>query len=409
MAFRIPEQLERWHRDWVATAGQERTLSVRWFWNPGSEPKEYVTVRELEGTITDILEDSGSDTDRFLPAILVPPLINAHTHLEFSELTSPVQPAKPFAEWIRSLIRFRIQRGHDGSDCLSTGLNECFDHGVAAVADIATSDHMPQHSGVDCLRFREAIGLTSERIKQQSSAAESFLRTHAASGRAGLSPHAPYTVHPELMDQLMTMAVQFNVPVAMHLAETREELKLLQRGTGELAEFLQGMNLFETGTFPGGRSIRELLEQLARAPKALAVHGNYFSEDDLQYLTRHPGISTVYCPRTHHWFGHSEHPFRRMKELGLNVVLGTDSRASNPDLSIWKELQHVASRFPTLTATRLINMITTDSANALGRPGLSEPIAIGSRLQGTLISALGNLPFRKLICAEATQPFVGIR
>ncbi|MBL8808596.1 MAG: amidohydrolase family protein [Planctomycetaceae bacterium] len=405
----IPEQIDRWHQDWIAAEGQERSLSVRWLWNPSAEPLQFVTVREFDGRITDIRENSGSDADRFLPVILVPPLINAHTHLEFSELTSPVEPAKPFAEWIRSVIRFRIQRGHDGSDCLSAGLDECFDHGVAAVADIATSDHMPHRAGVECLRFREAIGLTPERIQQQSSTAESFLRAHAATGRTGLSPHAPYTVHPELLDQLMRMAVQFDVPVAMHLAETREELELLHKGTGELAEFLQGMNLFETGTFPGGRSIREMLEQLARAPKALAVHGNYFVEDDLQYLTRHPGISTVYCPRTHHWFGHTEHPFRRMKELGLNVVLGTDSRASNPDLSVWKELQHVASQFSTLSATSLISMITTDSANALGQSGLSEPLAIGSRLRGTLISAPRMLPFRRLICAEPTKPVLVIR
>ena len=106
-------------------------------------------------------------------------------------------------------------------------------------------------------------------------------------------------------------------------------------------------------TEPGGRSIREFLEQLARVPRALAIHGNYFSEDDIRFLSGHPNVATVYCPRTHACFGHTKHPIQRLLAAGARVVLGTDGRASNPDLSIWKELQFVATHFPHISIPHL--------------------------------------------------------
>ncbi len=367
-----------------------------------------MTLREYDGIVLDIRPATCAEENACLPAILVPPLVNAHTHLEFSELAEPIEPARPFPDWIRSVIRFRQQRGHNGDECLGSGLNECRSSGIGLVADIATTDILPDDSAVECIRFREAIGLSPERIQQQSAAARSFLQQHRNSHRTGLSPHAPYTVHPDLMDQMMSMAVQFQVPVAMHLAETIEELELLQSGAGPLADFLKAMNLFDPRTFPGGRSVREFLEQLSRAPRALAVHGNYFSDEDLRFLQQHPQITTVYCPRTHAWFGHSQYPVLKMMEQGLNVVLGTDSRASNPDLSIWKELQHIAVHHPLIPTADLLAMITTSSATALGHPHLSQPLATGSRLSGTLVAAISGLPFRSLLSHHQTQPIARI-
>ncbi len=94
--------------------------------------------------------------------------------------------------------------------------------------------------------------------------------------------------------------------------------------------------------------------------------------------------------------------------MNLNVVLGTDSRASNPDLSIWKELQHLAVHQPRIPTADLLAMITTSAATALGHPQRSQPLATGTRLSGTLISASPGLPFRSLIGHHETQPVLRI-
>jgi cytosine/adenosine deaminase-related metal-dependent hydrolase len=97
----------------------------------------------------------------------------------------------------------------------------------------------------------------------------------------------------------------------------------------------------------------------------LAVHGNYFTDEEIAFLSRHQNITTVYCPRTHHFFGHTPHPFRKLLNAGCRVILGTDSRASNPDLSIWRELQHVARLAPELSPEQLLAMMTTHAAEAM--------------------------------------------
>ncbi len=82
----------------------------------------------------------------------------------------------------------------------------------------------------------------------------------------------------------------------------------LKHGTGRLAEFLQSLDLFDSSTFPGGRCIRECLEQICMAPRSLVVHGNYLNDDDVSWLRGHPECSVVYCPRTHSYFGHDRYP-----------------------------------------------------------------------------------------------------
>jgi cytosine/adenosine deaminase-related metal-dependent hydrolase len=187
------------------------------------------------------------------------------------------------------------------------------------------------------------------------------------------------------MQSLMALATEHRLPVAMHLAETREELQLLDRGDGSLAEFLKSMGLFDSSIFPGGRRLMEFLQAFADVPRALAVHGNYFGREEIEYVAGHPNISVVYCPRTHAWFGHSEHPFRRMQDAGIRVVLGTDSRASNPDLNILSELQYMLRQHRELQVSRQLKMITTEAADALGRPECSVPLRVGGVFSATMI------------------------
>ncbi len=215
--------------------------------------------------------------------------------------------------------------------------------------------------------FREAIGLRPGRIQEQLETARRHLATPVPSNIIrGLSPHAPYTVHPDLLSGLASLAQQHQAPLAMHLAETRDELQLLEHGTGRLAEFLQSLDLFDSSTFPGGRCIRECLEQICMAPRSLVVHGNYLNDDDVSWLRGHPECSVVYCPRTHLYFGHDRYPLERYLANGIRLTLGTDSRASNPDLDLWREVQHVAKNRPELPIGTLIAMATSNAAAALG-------------------------------------------
>ncbi len=185
--------------------------------------------------------------------------------------------------------------------------------------------------------------------------------------RAGLSPHAPYSVHPLLLTKLVGLGAAANVPVAMHLAESREELELLARGSGPFRELLDGLGVWSPEVFGGGRRPLDYLKRLAGAPRVLVIHGNYLDAEEIDYLAARAATSSVvYCPRTHAFFAHERYPLAGMLAREVNVALGTDSRASNPDLSLLAEMRFCAASHSDVPAAAILEMATIRGARALG-------------------------------------------
>ena len=322
---------------------------------------------------------------------LIPGLVNAHTHLEFSLLCEPIPTAGRFTDWIRSVVKYRLEqaelfvatrgdrdvvvrtpsfgRGRPDynatREAIRAGIEESQRCGSTLIGDIATTGwsssdyHNEDFAGVV---FQELIGLTDERVGLQRELAQQVL---ASDCRFGLSPHAPYSVRPDLLSHVVKLARAAARPIAMHLAETEAELELLADGTGEFRELLTEFGIWRDGLFGGGGRPREWLETLADAPRSLIVHGNYLDEGELQFLAARPHMTLVYCPRTHAAFGHRPHPWRRLLELGGSVAFGTDSRASNPDLSLFAEIQFVAEQHPDLSHLTLLNLATRSGRRAL--------------------------------------------
>ena len=409
---RMTYPLQVWREDWLSKIDRERFLRVRWLLNPDQPPLENIEIVEHCGRITEIRSLAASDRD-VLPVILIPALVNAHTHLEFSSLSKPICPALPFQNWITAVIKSRRGADTEGRRSVRQGLIESQQSGVTAVGEITTTHPISADDvdkGSSVISFREIIGLQQERIPELTCLAKEHLMQFSTADAnssvvGGISPHAPYSVHPDLFASLIELAINRDAIVAMHLAETTDELELLHDGKGAFVEFLKQLNLWDPVTFPGGRSIRDFLEQLARTPRALAIHGNYFSNDDIQFLADQPNVATVYCPRTHAFFGHTSHPIERLMAKRARVVLGTDSRASNPDLSLWKELQFVAARFPNIPIPRLLAMATIDAADALGLPTERHKICAGEALECVMLNADRNeRDLHKMICDPATQP-----
>ena len=100
----------------------------------------------------------------------------------------------------------------------------------------------------------------------------------------------------------------------------------------------------------------EFLQALTNCSQGWIIHGNYLDDSEIQFLAQNRNLTLVYCPRTHAAFGHSTHPWRRLLELGGNVAIGTDSRASNPDLSLFAELQFLSGQYPDMSHLDLLKL-----------------------------------------------------
>jgi cytosine/adenosine deaminase-related metal-dependent hydrolase len=164
------------------------------------------------------------------------------------------------------------------------------------------------------------------------------------------------------------LALQSQVPVAMHLAESLEELELLQSGTGPLVDLLQRLQAWDPSALASMVRPLRYLQILSAAPRALAIHGNYLDKEERAFLAEHRSrMSLVYCPRTHFYFGHCRYPLADLLRGGVRVALGTDSRASNPDLSVFEEMRFIARRFPEIAPVEILRMGTAAGAEALGQ------------------------------------------
>lgn len=341
---------------------------------------------------------------------LIPGLVNAHTHLEFSHLQRPLlKRGCSFTDWIRAVVGLRRElasAGNDSATAIAGGLRESATAGVACLGEIASSvpetadinasfavdscDHSPNSKiaaadrqsrernpffAPTVITFLEQLGRDeaqfAAKLDQTTRFIQSFAEARsnpisAVDGLPAISPHSPYSVHPQLLESLCRLAIQTQIPVAMHVAETREERELLDHQTGPFVDLLKDFGVWNPATFQPTQSILNVLETLSQTPHALVIHGNYLTDAELEFIAQHRDrMSIVYCPRTHDYFGHDRYPLESIRRLDVNVAVGTDSRASNPDLDLWADLQMIAEKFPSVSALEILKMGTLNGAKAL--------------------------------------------
>ena len=311
---------------------------------------------------------------------IVPGLVNAHTHLEFSDLAGPIgRPGMGLVEWLGRVVRHRANAPVLGRWCVELGLRECLSHGVTTIGEIAQpgGNHAAYlASPCDGTIFLELIAPQVERVQTALEAAGKHI-DKIGRWQPGLSPHAPYTVHPELLARVVALSAERQMPLAMHLAESREEIELLCDGRGPFRELLESRGAWDPTARPRGARPLDELRMLAGAHRALVVHGNYLDDEEIEYLgQQRRQMAVVYCPRTHAWFSHARYPLEKLLATGAIVALGTDSRASSPDLSLLAEMRHVAREFPALCRATILELGTLASARALdldSQVGTLEP------------------------------------
>jgi cytosine/adenosine deaminase-related metal-dependent hydrolase len=366
------------------------SYQARWIFPVDSEPVENGIIEIQHGRIVAVHATPDPKAEDLGNVAIIPGLINAHTHLEFSDLANPVEPARPFSNWIRAVVEQR--RNRIGPSAVDRGVQESCQSGTTTLGEIATSDWPRGEFPASNLRtvlFRELLGLLPEQANQQLTIARTHLELNPTESNLirGLSPHAPYSVHPDLFHQLVELANEFQAPLAVHLAETKSELELLSHGTGELVEMLADFGVWQPNIISLGTKPLDYLRSLEKLDHVLIVHGTYLSVEEMDFLAEHPNMTVVYCPRTHHYFGHEEHPWQELLNRNINVAMGTDSRASNPNLSLWEELCFLHDRYPGVAPKTLLELGTLSGARALGLDDETGRLSVGKSADFAVVSA----------------------
>ncbi|MCH7768154.1 MAG: amidohydrolase family protein [Nitrospinae bacterium] len=333
------------------------------------------------------LRRAGVDEVRDLSGhLLLPGLVNAHTHLELSFLKGRISPSLPFDGWIEALVgELREADEATLADAARSGLAELTANGTTAVGDISRSgiSHpIIADSGLKGVVFVEVLGFHPDHEQRALDAAVGTLERLAARPESplhvGITPHAPYSTSPALYRGAAGLARTRGLPLAVHLAETPEEELFVREGRGPLRDLLARFGLWY-GDFPiPGCSPVEYLESLGVLAGALAVHCNTVTDDEDIGRLAAAGAPVVLCPASNAWFGRpSRHPLPLMLEAGLLCALGTDSLASNDRLDLLSEMTLCAASHPELAPETVLHMATDWAAEALGLSGRCGSLEAG--------------------------------
>lgn len=307
-------------------------------------------------------------------AIIMPGLVNAHTHLELTALHERLSEFSSFTDWAMRLItERRTWTPGDYSRSTEEGARLSLAAGTTLIGDIASCNGWDSLSGEYSRRvvFEETLGLDPD-LAEPAMAEIYALFEQAGRGEArpmqvhAVSPHAPYSTSGELYRLSAAFAERRKTPWTTHAAETRGELRFFETGGGEFHEFLTRL-----GSLPEGRRAPGLhpvawLDALGiLGPSCLLAHCNYLDDDAVARIARSKS-GVVYCPRSHAFFGHENHPIRRLLDAGVPVALGTDSLASNDSLSIVDEMRYLYNHRKDIAPEEIFSAATIHGAAALG-------------------------------------------
>ena len=299
-------------------------------------------------------------------AVLTPGLVNAHTHLDLTSSADSVQRTPKFTDWIFQIVGKRTPSTIKPS--VREGVQQSLTGGVTTVGDIdgtGGSMQILRDTPIRKVVFFEVLGFSGERAAMGLTRLATYLGAPPASDSLltfALSPHAPYSTSAEIYRQ----CVASGLSVCTHIAETTEEFEFLSSGTGAFLDYLEAFSISTAEWIPPQLTPVQYMETLGILREdSLLVHCNYLTDADLGLIAE-SGASVVFCPRSHHYFYHTDHPVLQLIESGINVAIGTDSLASNWSLSLLDELQFLARTQPCLRPETLIDMVTCNGANALG-------------------------------------------
>jgi aminodeoxyfutalosine deaminase len=321
---------------------------------------------------------AGADVVR-VRGVIVPGLVNAHTHVELSALRGQVPGGAGFVPWVERLIGARVEASpEEDHAAIDRAVAELVLAGTVAVGEVtnslAAAGPLARAGLVGCI-FHEVFGVAREGVMRRIGAlladVDEKVGRWSSPGRAELSYalaiHTLYTTHPDAVRAIVEHAREHGRRTSIHLAEHSGERRALEHGDGPVPAWLASRIRLPTTeqAWPHKGPIAFAGELGVLAPHVLLVHLADAREAELARVAE-SGAPVVFCPRSNLFIETRLPPLLAARAAGIAPALGTDSLASNASLDVLAEARALADRFPDVPAVELLRMATWNGARALG-------------------------------------------
>ncbi|WP_298269507.1 amidohydrolase family protein [Geobacter sp.] len=346
----------------------------------------------------------------FPGCVIIPGLVNAHTHLELTHFPSwkirkgiDYSP-RTYVDWIIQVIKIRRALTPQELELsVREGLRICLESGTTSVGEILSDRSLlPLYCNAPLSGriFFEAIGHEPLRCQEALDALRADLSSFSCgSFEQGISPHAPHTLAAQFHGSLCRLAATMEIPRVIHLAESRAESDFYFDSSGMIADTLYPHVHWEEFIPPPQHATAAswldrhgLLDR-----RTTCVHGVHLTPADARIL-KERGVSVILCPRSNEKLAVGRAPAHLLKKLGIQLALGTDSLASNDSLSLWDEMRFVPEAYPgVFTPEEVLSLATLDAARAIAADRHVGSLEPGKRAD-FLVVRLPSLPAERNLC-----------
>ncbi len=334
-----------------------------------------VLVTGADGTILDIVkkEDAGDGIQQ-LTGILSPGFINCHCHIELSHMKGSIPKHTGLVDFVQQVMGQRNAfTEEEKQQAMIAAEQEMYDSGIIAVGDIcnaADSVSLKQKSKLRWHNFIEVSGFVDAAAQKRFDAAQEIaaqFRQQLPQFKTTLSPHAPYSVSKTLFELLnRTTAGEL---ITIHNQESREEDKLYLDKSGDFLNLYKNFGIDISAFTPTGKSsLQSWLPYFNNKQSILFIHDTFIKQEDLDLIklsTINHQLSTVLCPNANRYIENQLPPIELLMKNDGNIAIGTDSYASNDQLTMIEELKTLQQNFPSLELITFLQWATINGAKAL--------------------------------------------
>ena len=354
-----------------------RRLAARWLIPVEGAPIEHGALLigpegrvQVAGPDSSVPRPSDVLAEDFGDAVILPGLINTHTHLELTGFAGQVQEHE-FPAWIRRLRELKATRAPaEYVEAARRGLAACYAGGVTTIADTGDSGaalRVLAEAGGSGVAYQEVFGPHPEQageslagLRDRVTCLRGWSRDRV---RIGVSPHAPYSVSGPLFGAVAAWSRAEGLPLAVHIAESPAETEFLAGGSGPFAEAWEARGIPLPVTC-GYSPVGWLAEHGVLTDRTLCIHAVQLGPGDIDRLAD-SGAAVAHCPLSNLAHRHGVAPLEAMLQAGIRVGMGTDSEVSVGRLDLLAEAR-AARSLARLSADAMIELCTLGGAGALG-------------------------------------------